>query len=53
MKAQEISQLVVIDYNNEGDWLDDECMGCGMLSGRHIVQCKAIEDAWKSLAETH
>lgn len=34
-KPRQASILVTVDYNVDGDWIDNECRACGHLYGTH------------------
>lgn len=40
-----MSKEIVIDYNIQGDWLDNECKLCGFLG--HHPCCRVITDEWQ------
>ncbi len=44
----ELSLLYTIDYNLQGDWLDEECRLCGFLSSHHPC-CEVITTEWIKL----
>jgi hypothetical protein len=42
-----ISTLITIDYNESGDWRDEECVDCGMLNEYHTVNCSVLAKGWE------
>lgn len=47
--------LVSIDYNIQGDWIDNECRACGYMYGTHAHDCAhmdAITKGWLEIAQS-
>ena len=45
--------LITVDYNVQGDWIDNECRACGMMYGMHSHDCSmmvAIDKGWFDMA---
>lgn len=54
-EPREAPVLVVIDYNVQGDWIDEECPTCYYVSG-HKLKCETLwarlDAAWASVGDS-
>jgi len=48
-EPRQAAELIEIDYNKQGDWIETECRFCGWLDGIHTAICankKVVADNW-------